>query len=243
MTSMVIWEIIHKDSSEACLWTMLVDYLYECGLAFLRLVFHRAQRVFLLINYIIHTLHSVFGSFSESVFLECERDWFTKQSNEWISKKRWKFTYERSPVLTHGCKFTSFRIVFLWWNVFHGAERVFLYIWISRRDWEVAPFFVVLWWEMGYVTQKSAVRNTWCPKILEKCPFLVYLCKKFHEHDTEHTTNHRFCSLDRRTNFALLRYFYWSPRADPWDATGGIWRDCHLCRSSLWYWLHLSSQE
>lgn len=25
-------EIIQKDSSEACLWTMLLDYLYECGL-------------------------------------------------------------------------------------------------------------------------------------------------------------------------------------------------------------------
>lgn len=60
MTSMVICEIIHKDSLEACLWTRLVDYLYECGLAFLRLVFHKAQRVFLLINYIIHTLHNRF---------------------------------------------------------------------------------------------------------------------------------------------------------------------------------------
>ena len=60
MTSMVICEIIHKDSLEACLWTRLVDYLYECGLAFFRLVFHGAERVFLLINYITHTLHSVF---------------------------------------------------------------------------------------------------------------------------------------------------------------------------------------
>ena len=47
MTSMVICEIIHKDSLEACLWTRLVDYLYECGLAFFRLVFHGAERVFL----------------------------------------------------------------------------------------------------------------------------------------------------------------------------------------------------
>ena len=50
MTSMVICEIIHKDSLEACLWTRLVDYLYECGLAFFRLVFHGAKRVFLCIR-------------------------------------------------------------------------------------------------------------------------------------------------------------------------------------------------
>ena len=53
-------------------------------------------------------------SFSYHVFLECERDWFAKQSNERIPKKRWKFTYEPSPVLTHRCMFTSFRIVFLY---------------------------------------------------------------------------------------------------------------------------------
>ena len=53
MTSMVIQEIMQKDSLEACLWTRLVDYLYECGLAFLRLVFHKAQRVFLVIDTII----------------------------------------------------------------------------------------------------------------------------------------------------------------------------------------------
>ena len=52
--------------------------------------------------------------FSYHVFLECERDWFAKQSNERIPKKRWKFTYEPSPVLTHRCMFTSFRIVFLY---------------------------------------------------------------------------------------------------------------------------------
>jgi len=60
-----------------------------------------------------HAIYPVFGSFSYHVFLECERDWFAKQSNERIPKKRWKFTYEPSPVFTHRCIFTSFRIVFL----------------------------------------------------------------------------------------------------------------------------------
>ena len=49
------------------------------------------------------------------VFLDCERDWLAKQSNERIPKMRWKFTYERSPVFTHGCIFTFFRIVFLYY--------------------------------------------------------------------------------------------------------------------------------
>ena len=61
MTSMVICEIIQKDSSEACLWTMLLDYLYECGLHSFALfsiersefsfktVFHRAQPAFSII--------------------------------------------------------------------------------------------------------------------------------------------------------------------------------------------------
>lgn len=34
-------EIIHMGSSEACLWTSLVDYIFECGLAFFRLVFSK----------------------------------------------------------------------------------------------------------------------------------------------------------------------------------------------------------
>ena len=45
--------------------------------------------------------------FSEIVFLECERDWLANQSNERIPKKRWKFTYERSPVLTHRYRLIS----------------------------------------------------------------------------------------------------------------------------------------
>ena len=68
--------------------------------------------VFLVVFLAVGTIIAL--QFSESVFLECERDWFVKQSNERVPKKRWKFTYERSPVLTHRCMFTSFRIVFLY---------------------------------------------------------------------------------------------------------------------------------
>ena len=82
----------------------IVVFLVHCVLT---ITINSFRYVFLAVGTIIAL------QFSESVFLECERDWFVKQSNERIPKKRWKFTYERSPVLTHRCMFTSFRIVFL----------------------------------------------------------------------------------------------------------------------------------
>ena len=98
----------------------IVVFLVHCVLT---ITMNSFRYVFLAVGTIIAL------QFSESVFLECERDWFVKQSNERIPKKRWKFTYERSPVLTHRCMFTSFRIVFLYSfkTVFHRAQRVFLY--------------------------------------------------------------------------------------------------------------------
>ena len=46
-------EIIHMGSSEACLWTSLVDYIFECGFAFFRLVFSKRSAFPFFINFFI----------------------------------------------------------------------------------------------------------------------------------------------------------------------------------------------